>query len=175
MINEQGLWICCRQVILASHLATAIKPEVLFQFCFHPLTKLSPTYIWTEKPVYLWACSLLPLMASFYPPKHSRCWTGKGLWRVESTSFSDSCQLTLQVFSKVLHCVCGCEEPLCSSRVCEITWNRIESHSGKAIAVGISYVTKPHPGLNDVIYIQVHSTSPKAFCQAQKSDHSIDS
>ena len=100
--------------------------------------------------------------------------TGRGpLESLHSTGFFDFCQPTLQVFWKVTYYLCGCENTLCSSRVCEITWNSIESCSGKAIAVGISYVTKPHPGLNDIIYIRLHSSTPEAICRAPNSPCSI--
>lgn len=56
-----------------------------------------------------------------------------------------------------------------SSRVWEITWNGIEGCSGKASTVWISCATKPRPGLNDVINIQLHLTIPGAFCWASKS------
>lgn len=112
------------------------------------------------------------LMASLHS---GRQWgTGRGpLESLHSTGFFDFCQPTLQMLSKVTYYLCGCENTLCSSRVCEITWNSIESCSGKAIAVGISYVTKPRPGLNDIIYIRLHSSTPEAICRAPSSPRSI--
>ena len=151
--------------------ATAVKPEA-FWCLFSSLIKLRQTHTLTEKFVCLLACS----HPTCWPlPTQSQWGTRKGpLESLCSTGFFDFCQLTLQVFSKVTYYLCGCENTLCSSRVCEMTWNRIESSSGKAIAVGISYVTKPYPGLNDVIYFQLHSTTPKALCGAPNSPHSID-
>ena len=61
------------------------------------------------------------LMAFLHPPEQSRCQTGEGPLEALYLRVSDFRQLTLQVFSKVLHCLCGCEETLYSSRVCEIT------------------------------------------------------
>lgn len=139
-----------------------MKPEEL-SFLFLSPEKIE-AYPHTNWEAGLFVSLQLPyLMASFHTSRHSKCGTGKGpLKSLQFTSFFDFCQLTLQVFSKVTHYLCEYEKTLCRSRVCEIMWNRIESSSGKVIAVGISFITKPHPGLNDVICNQLHLITPPA-------------
>lgn len=171
MISEQRRHISYRQEIQPLVLRLPWNPG-RYKVCFHPQIKLRQTHTSTETSGCLWACSPPPRLYGI--PPLSRWGTGKGpLESQHSTAFFEFCQMALQVLSKVTYYLCGYENTLWSSRVCEITWNRFESCSGKAIAVRISCVTKPYPGLNDVIYIQLHSTTAEAICGALNSPHSI--
>ena len=171
MISEQGLHTSYRQEIQPRVLWLPWNPGH-YKVCFHPQIKLRQTHTSTETSVCLWTCSPHPPLNGI--PPLSRWGTGEGpLESQHSIAFFEFCQLALQALSKVTYYLCGCENTLCSSRVCEITWNRFESCSGKVIAVRISCVTKPYPGLNDVVYIQLHSTTAEAICGGPKSPHSI--
>ena len=159
-IHEQGPRICSVSFYCC-------EPDALsFLFISPNKIEIYPHTTWQV----IFCVGLEPPHLSDAPPPHTEAQqmqTGKGpLESFHATSFFDFCQPTLQVFSKVTYYLCGCEETLCSSRVCEITWNRIESCSGKAIAVRISYVTKTRPGFNDVIYTQLYLMTLEAICWA---------